>query len=92
MSQRSGANQSGGRCQIAWGTKQTTGKPPPFGRVHTTNIRSERDQRIHQVVANKRLEAQKVVARSLTGGGRLLDVPTVDCDRESGRWGGRTWR
>ena len=24
VSQRSGANQSGGRCQIAWGTKQTT--------------------------------------------------------------------
>ena len=37
VSQRSGANQSGGRCQIAWGTKQTTAltmglktSPPKF--------------------------------------------------------------
>ena len=33
VSQRSGANQSGGRCQIAWGTKQTTALTDGFENI-----------------------------------------------------------
>ena len=33
VSQRSGANQSGGRCQIAWGTKQITALTDGFENI-----------------------------------------------------------
>ena len=49
--------------------------------VHAVQLR---DLRMHQVVANKRLKQWKIInhqaqkwSQSLTGGGRLLEVPTV---------------
>ena len=82
VSQRRGVNQSGGRCQIAWGTKQTT--------AFWQSAHSEHKVEIRECVkwSLARGYRPRKWSQLLTGGGRLLYFPNIfkGFNWESGRW------
>ena len=82
VSQRRGVNQSEGRCQIAWGTKQTT--------AFWHSAHSEHKVEIRECVkwSLARGYRPRNWSQLLTGGGRLLYFPNVfkGFNWESSRW------